>query len=253
MRYTFGHTIEAAERLHKIAEFFNPSAHHFIKQNIQKDIHSALDLGCGPGYSTEMLANASGAGEVRGIDISQNFIQIAAEQYPQMDFQRGDVTRLHLSHKYDLMYSRFLFSHLTDISSVVQHWIAHLNKEGLLFIEELELIDTHAPVCRRYLHLNETNIESEDAEIFTEKVWDDFPGKFKVIINRSEVIPVSDSVAAAWLHPGSAGAGDEGDFVSDILDESDRIDIARTMLNMQQSDGQKSSITWKIKRLVLTI
>ncbi len=58
----------------------------------------ALDIGCGPGLTTEALARAVGReGSVLGIDIAPPMLAIARERcaaLPQAGFERADVTRL---------------------------------------------------------------------------------------------------------------------------------------------------------------
>ncbi len=59
---------------------------------------SALDIGCGPGLTTEALANAVGAsGQVLGVDIAPPMLAIAKRRcahLPQVEFGMADVTRL---------------------------------------------------------------------------------------------------------------------------------------------------------------
>jgi ubiquinone/menaquinone biosynthesis C-methylase UbiE len=58
----------------------------------------ALDIGCGPGLTTEALARAVGAqGSVLGIDIAPPMLDSARKQcagLPQVGFERADVIRL---------------------------------------------------------------------------------------------------------------------------------------------------------------
>ena len=72
MRYTFGDSLSAAERLRRIAAFFDPLAADFIRKHHDAAVFRAADLGCGPGYSTAMLAEATGAPEVVGFDQSKS-------------------------------------------------------------------------------------------------------------------------------------------------------------------------------------
>jgi len=63
-----------------------------------RDGERALDIGCGPGLTTEGLARAVGAsGSVLGIDIAQPMLAIAARRcahLPQVRFDRCDVNSL---------------------------------------------------------------------------------------------------------------------------------------------------------------
>ncbi len=73
MRYTFANNQTAAERLQKVSEIFNPYSTAFIRKYANKPLISAVDLGCGPGYTTQMLNMASNSKETYGFDNSDEF------------------------------------------------------------------------------------------------------------------------------------------------------------------------------------
>jgi trans-aconitate 2-methyltransferase len=55
------------------------------------DAHTAIDLGCGPGNSTELLAARFPAAAVRGIDSSPDMIAAARTRLPGLRFDLADV------------------------------------------------------------------------------------------------------------------------------------------------------------------
>jgi len=252
MRYTFGHTIKAAERLKRIADFFNPLAKDFIQANVSEKINSAVDLGCGPGYTTSMVAEATGAIEITGIDISKYFIELAMNQYPQYNFKIGDVTNLSLPLQYDLVYCRFLLSHLKNISDLLERWTQILNPGGYIIIDELEDIKTTAPVFKKYLQINEGLINSQGAELYVGRYLDKFISKFIVLNSESDFIHVDDSVAAGWFYPNTVSVWESEKYVRNTIQESERMRIATELFNIQNQKNGISNITWKMKRIVIT-
>ena len=252
MRYTFGHTITAAERLKNIADFFNPLAKDFIQANVSEKITSAVDLGCGPGYTTSMLAEATEANEITGIDISEYFVELAMNQYPQYNFQIGDVTNLSLSLQYDLVYCRFLLSHLTNLSDLLQKWLKILNPGGCIIIDELEDIKTTAPVFKKYLQINEGLINSQGAELYVGRNLDKYLSKCMVLNSESNFIHVDDSVAAGWFYPNTVSIWKSEQFVRDAIQESERMEIAKELFKIHNQSNGISNITWKMKRIVIT-
>ncbi|NHI93986.1 MAG: hypothetical protein EAX96_15970 [Candidatus Lokiarchaeota archaeon] len=59
MKYTFGASQIAADRLENISNFFNPLALSFIKENVDYPVDSAMDLGCCPGFATKNIKYSS--------------------------------------------------------------------------------------------------------------------------------------------------------------------------------------------------
>jgi hypothetical protein len=67
MRYTFGTSDTASNRLEEIARFFNPLSIQFIRKYVQEPVGSVIDLACGPNTEfTQFLFIARGScGKVR--------------------------------------------------------------------------------------------------------------------------------------------------------------------------------------------
>src|SRR5215471_7801964 len=73
--YTFGDSDLAAERLRLLAEAFAPSSRAFLERLAREPAAVAVDLGCGPGYTTALLASLTGARRTVGLDASARFIE----------------------------------------------------------------------------------------------------------------------------------------------------------------------------------
>jgi hypothetical protein len=59
MKYTFGKSREATMRLEAIARFFNPLATYLIAKYVPDSPSTVVDVGCGPGFTTDMLYHAA--------------------------------------------------------------------------------------------------------------------------------------------------------------------------------------------------
>ena len=57
-----------------------------------RHVKTAIDLGCGPGNSTEVLAAAFPDAKVTGLDNSPDMIAAARKRLPQIQFELADLT-----------------------------------------------------------------------------------------------------------------------------------------------------------------
>lgn len=64
-RYTFGDNDRAAGRLALLADVYEPTTRRLLGELSDVPVNVAVDLGCGPGHSTELLHATVGASWVR--------------------------------------------------------------------------------------------------------------------------------------------------------------------------------------------
>ncbi|WP_062016662.1 trans-aconitate 2-methyltransferase [Aureimonas sp. AU4] len=64
-----------------------------------------LDLGCGPGNSTELLAERFPDADITGIDTSEAMLRAARERLPRCRFERGDIASVDGEGLFDLVYA----------------------------------------------------------------------------------------------------------------------------------------------------
>jgi hypothetical protein len=90
-----------------------------------------------------------------GIDLSQPFVQRAANANEALRFEQHDVTVMPLpGAPADLLFDRYLLAHLPAPEAVARAWATQLRGAGArLLLEEIETIDTDIPVFRRYLDI----------------------------------------------------------------------------------------------------
>ncbi len=85
----------------------------------------ALDIGCGPGLTTEALAHAVGAaGSVRGIDIAPPMLAIARRRCVQLgnvSFEQADVTKLpYADGSFDVALASQVYEYVEDIDGALR-------------------------------------------------------------------------------------------------------------------------------------
>ena len=250
-KYTFGTTESAASRLKEIAQFFNPLARKFIRQYIKVPISSVIDLGCGPGFTTDMLYHVSHCPNVYGFDTSANFLKRASARFKQYTFIEHNVTQVPFPVQAELMYVRFLLSHLKDVVELVNLWITQLLENGKLIIEELEGVDTKVNVFKKYLRINSDLIASQGASLYVGNVLVNGTYNATVLYNECVTIPVANYQAATWFYPNTITIWEKEQFVLDKLTKKQRKDISSEILRIKESNDTRKDSTWKIRRLVL--
>jgi SAM-dependent methyltransferase len=151
--YSFGDTPTAADRLAVVARVFEPEMRAFLTGWCRAHPALALDLGCGPGHTTHLLAATLRARHTIGLDTSERFLNIARQgSTPAVSFLHHDVILAPFpTNPADAMFAHFLLSHLPDPAAALALWGEQLAARGLILVDEVEAIETEHPVLRRYI------------------------------------------------------------------------------------------------------
>jgi len=249
--YTFGTSPSAALRLKEIAEYFNPLAAAFIRRFTPKIADIALDLGCGPGFTTSMLAEATGCRHTYGMDTSPEFLSMAKQHSSNCTFLEHDVTTVPFPVTADIMYARFLLCHLRDPLYVVNICMSQLNPKGLFFIEEIDTIETDVEVFKTYLSVAQGMVAAQGASLFVGEILSNAEYQREAIFNESILLHVMDRQAASWFYWNTQTIWKENSYVLKRLDPLERQSVADELLQLKTKTDSHSAISWKLRRLVL--
>jgi SAM-dependent methyltransferase len=167
--YLFGDSDKAAERLKLLAAVYQDTTRAFLKQAGGSDhFQVALDLGCGPGLTTHLIVEALQCERAIGLDASAPLLELARTSAdPRVSFHQHDVTTVPFpGGPANLIFGRFLLTHLSDPIGVVQQWATQLKHYGLMLLEETDAIHTAHPVFERYLELVEAILASRSQQLY---------------------------------------------------------------------------------------
>src|SRR5262249_48836307 len=67
-------------------------------------VSNAIDLGCGPGNSTELIVERYGVDNVSGLDSDDNMLEAARKRLPQTRFDKADLSTWQPSGQPDLLF-----------------------------------------------------------------------------------------------------------------------------------------------------
>lgn len=95
-----------------------------------------LDIGCGPGNSTNQLARFFPEADILGIDSSDNMLEKAARTYPEFKFAKCFVPDgLEALGKFDLLFSNACLHWIPDHEKLFPKLMEKLNIGGMLAVQ----------------------------------------------------------------------------------------------------------------------
>ncbi len=153
--YTFGDGEVAAQRLRHLAEAYADSSAALLRR-VGAVVGGAIDVGCGPGYTTELLAGMLRPAWTVGLDRSARLVAEARARLPALRFVEHDVTvEPFPAPPAGVVYARFLLTHLPDPAAAVRTWAGALAPGGRLVLEETAALTSEYPAIQRYYDLVE--------------------------------------------------------------------------------------------------
>jgi trans-aconitate 2-methyltransferase len=94
-----------------------------------------VDLGCGPGNSTELLIERFPDAEVIGFDSSPDMLRQARERLPQRTFVQGDLVTWEPSQPTDLLFGNAVFQWVPNHEAVLARLLQSLPEGGVLAVQ----------------------------------------------------------------------------------------------------------------------
>lgn len=251
-QYTFGDTPLAAERLRLVAEVFAEPSREFLSGAVAAPPRVALDLGCGPGVTTRLVAQVTSAQRTIGLDTSAAFLELAAiDAPPGVEFAAQDATELPLPEAPgDLVYCRLLLAHLPDPGAAVAAWASQLAPGGQLLVDEVEWIETTHPVLARYEETVVGLVASRGAPMYAGPIVDALRegSGWRQESSRVRIVPVATSAAARMYSMNLATWRDDPHIrerhAPDAIEQ-----LARDLETLTESAGT-DEIAWGVRQVV---
>jgi len=153
--YTFGDNDQASTRLRRLAEVYEPETRELLRNCGVCGPHLAVDLGCGPGWSTRLLHEMVRPVRAVGLDSSERYISEAlCSQTPDLEFKVHDVALTPFPVlSPDFLFCRFLLTHISSVGQVLTDWGRIAAPGASLVVHETETLETEHAALRRYYEL----------------------------------------------------------------------------------------------------
>jgi SAM-dependent methyltransferase len=156
--YTFGDNDRAADRLVLLAQAFEPSSARLLAEACPSAPARALDLGCGPGETTELVHRATGARETWGLDSSARLLDLARARLAErrargggISFAVHDITQAPFPLvDADVAYARYVLTHLASPRALLTGCATGVRAGGRLVLEESSALESKDPLFIDY-------------------------------------------------------------------------------------------------------
>jgi SAM-dependent methyltransferase len=252
-KYQFTDTDLAAQRLKYLGEVYAESTRDFIRDVVNYRPRLVLDLGCGPGYTTHLLADLTQCSQIVGLDNSKRFISLAEQnKTDQVSFRLHDITSVPFPvGPCDLLYCRYLLTHLRNPLNIIEKWATQMRSKGLLLLEEVEWIHTRNGIFTTYLNIVEALLVSQSHQLYVGPVIHrmESPDLLKRRSSQIRRLSVLNHQAAtmfhmniqSWKHQPFIRANYQGEVIAGL--END-------LKNMTTEKNNSSEIVWGLRQIV---
>ena len=96
---------------------------------------SVIDLGCGPGNSTELLVEHFSGATVRGLDSSSDMVEAARKRLPAVPFDTADIGQWDEPGPFDVIFANAVLQWLPDHATLLPSLVDKLAPGGSLAIQ----------------------------------------------------------------------------------------------------------------------
>jgi SAM-dependent methyltransferase len=143
-RYAISGGKEGKERLNVLARVMLPTTSQLLNRVGLTKGMTCLDVGCGGGHVTLFMANMVGSeGKITGTDADREIIALAKEDAEtagigNVEFYEVNACVCRWHKEYDLVYARFLLSHLSEPDACLRAMVEACRPTGTIVVEDID-------------------------------------------------------------------------------------------------------------------
>lgn len=242
--YTYGDSEFAADRLDLVARMFEPTTRRFLEVAGLPGPRLAIDLGCGPGNTTRLIADVLHPVRTVGLDRSATYLERARRGAPPgVEFQEHDALATPFPvGPADVIFCRLLLAHLPDRVDVVARWTTQLAPNGVLLLDEIEDFQSDEAALVDYVRLASGVVERAGGRLVAGPELADMPdppGTHRVV-DDAVLMDVSPSDTATIFAMNLAVLVEDGEV-------EPQPELAAALADV----GERSSghIEWRVRQI----
>src|SRR5262245_912750 len=162
-RYVISGGKEGKERLKLLSQVLLPTTSQLLKTAGISEGMKCLDVGCGGGDVTLLMAGLVGPqGGVIGVDSDAAILALAREDaegqhLENVEFCHSDAAICQEEEAHDLVYARFVLTHLSEPEKCLNAMVKACRPNGLIVVEDIEFSGSfcypHCAAYQRYVEL----------------------------------------------------------------------------------------------------
>ena len=226
MSYTFGDNHEASRRLGRLAQVYEQETRSLLSSAgavVGGRFELAVDLGCGPGWSTQLIEVTLNPVRTVGLDASERFVAEASSNHPQLEFIRHDVLISPFPvQNSDFLFCRFLLTHFPSPRGALQCWAQVSRPNAVLAMLETESLYSEHLTLSRYYEMVALMQRHYGQQLHIGASLDDVLERTEwTIIQSASVTLEKSSHAMAQLHLTNLRTWGKSDFAIAAFDRGD--------------------------------
>jgi SAM-dependent methyltransferase len=253
--YTFGDSELAARRLELVAAVFARTTRQFLLTRAGFAPRFAIDLGCGPGYTTELIRATVGPKRMLAVDSSAAYVAAAAKRIAgdHLRVLCTDAVDLPLEvTDADLIFARMLLTHLRDPLAAIDIWRGRLSEDGTLLLEEVESIATEGPTLVGYLDLQREMLAANGNTLEIGPRLDAGLREHPALRATGVVEFSPPAAVAARMFAMNLATWRGRPEVTEAHDAAELDALAAALERVATSGEESPPITWRMRQIVLT-
>jgi trans-aconitate 2-methyltransferase len=256
MVYTFGDNHEASRRLRRLAEIYEPETRELLNAVqflcYDRSFELALDLGCGPGWSTQLLEATLNPKRIVGLEASEVYLAEALSNQPQLEFIQHDVLTIPFPvDNADFIFCRFLLTHLPSPRTALESW-AHAARLGaILAIHETEALHSTHPTFSRYYEMVAQMQKHYGQELNVGALLDDALAGTSWCLIRSESVVLEKSARdMAQLHVSNLRTWGGNEFAVQAFDKCEMDQLESDLASIVSGNKEAGTVYNTVKRVI---